>query len=211
MDCSLPGSSIHGIFQAKVLSGVPLPSLIQGIDLVDSKNSLCPALIWLHTLIIICKNRKRLWNVPWQQQYDCRGISVLGLMKTELFPVHCKGPMALINTPAVSLMTVTSGWLTGHEWSHCGICDFCFFFSNSSSTIGKTKSLWVSQHELTLFSFLFCLKKMECFTNLRVWIKHFSFTVQRMHQQGIREVDCVRTWEFPRKLATFWKSRRHAA
>ena len=27
MDYSLPGSSIHGIFQARVLSGVPLPSL----------------------------------------------------------------------------------------------------------------------------------------------------------------------------------------
>ena len=26
MDCSLPGSSTHGIFQARVLSGVPLPS-----------------------------------------------------------------------------------------------------------------------------------------------------------------------------------------
>ena len=26
MDCSLPGSSIHGIFQARVLDGVPLPS-----------------------------------------------------------------------------------------------------------------------------------------------------------------------------------------
>ena len=26
MDCSLPGSSIHGIFQAKYWSGVPLPS-----------------------------------------------------------------------------------------------------------------------------------------------------------------------------------------
>ena len=25
MDCSLPGSSIHGIFQAKVLEWVPLP------------------------------------------------------------------------------------------------------------------------------------------------------------------------------------------
>ena len=28
MDCSLPGSSFHGIFQAKYWSGVPLPSLI---------------------------------------------------------------------------------------------------------------------------------------------------------------------------------------
>ena len=27
MDCSLPGSSVHGIFQAKYWSGVPLPSL----------------------------------------------------------------------------------------------------------------------------------------------------------------------------------------
>ena len=26
MDCSLPGSSIHGIFQAEYWSGVPLPS-----------------------------------------------------------------------------------------------------------------------------------------------------------------------------------------
>ena len=26
MDCSLPGSSVHGIFQAKVLEWVPLPS-----------------------------------------------------------------------------------------------------------------------------------------------------------------------------------------
>ena len=26
MDCSLPGSSIHGIFQARVLEGLPLPS-----------------------------------------------------------------------------------------------------------------------------------------------------------------------------------------
>ena len=28
MDCSLPGSFVHGIFQAKVLEGVPLPSLV---------------------------------------------------------------------------------------------------------------------------------------------------------------------------------------
>ena len=26
MDCSLPGSSVHGIFQARILSGLPLPS-----------------------------------------------------------------------------------------------------------------------------------------------------------------------------------------
>ena len=32
MDRSLPGSSVHGIFQARVLGGVPLPSLIINID-----------------------------------------------------------------------------------------------------------------------------------------------------------------------------------
>ena len=31
MDCSLPGSSIHGIFRARVLEWVPLPSL-DGLD-----------------------------------------------------------------------------------------------------------------------------------------------------------------------------------
>ena len=30
MDCSLPGSSIHGIFQAKYWSGVPLPYDVKG-------------------------------------------------------------------------------------------------------------------------------------------------------------------------------------
>ena len=28
MDCCLSGSSVHGIFQARVLGGVPLPSLV---------------------------------------------------------------------------------------------------------------------------------------------------------------------------------------
>ena len=32
MDCSLPGSSIHGIFQAKYWSGVPLPSPMTNLD-----------------------------------------------------------------------------------------------------------------------------------------------------------------------------------
>lgn len=151
----------------------------------------CPALIWLHTLIKICKNRKRLWNVPWQQQCDCRGMSVQRLMKTELFPVHCKGLMDFINTPVVYLMTVASGWLTGYEWSHCGICDFFFFFSKSSSIIGKTKSLWVSQHELTLFneSNIFLLQFGECIKELGkliVW-GHESFQEKVSHGLKIQK------------------------
>ena len=33
MDCSLPGSSVHGIFQARVLEWVPLPSLMLSLTL----------------------------------------------------------------------------------------------------------------------------------------------------------------------------------
>jgi len=33
MDCSLPGSSIHGISQARVLEWVPLPSATYGLVL----------------------------------------------------------------------------------------------------------------------------------------------------------------------------------
>ena len=32
MDCSLPGSSVHGIFQARVLEWVPLPSPMTNLD-----------------------------------------------------------------------------------------------------------------------------------------------------------------------------------
>ena len=34
MDCNLPGSSVHGIFQARVLSGLPLPSLLEVVNLI---------------------------------------------------------------------------------------------------------------------------------------------------------------------------------
>ena len=37
MDCSLPGSSIHGIFQARVLSWVSLPSLLFGRGIINTK------------------------------------------------------------------------------------------------------------------------------------------------------------------------------
>ena len=33
MDCSLPGSSVHGIFQARVLEWVPWPSPRRGLHL----------------------------------------------------------------------------------------------------------------------------------------------------------------------------------
>ena len=38
MDCSLPGSSIHGIFQARVLEWVPLPSPLWVMSLQEWRN-----------------------------------------------------------------------------------------------------------------------------------------------------------------------------
>ena len=37
MDCSLPGSSVHEIFQARVLEWVPLPSPLNNINRVESE------------------------------------------------------------------------------------------------------------------------------------------------------------------------------
>ena len=36
MDCSPPGSSVHGIFQARVLEGVPWPSPIHILAIVNN-------------------------------------------------------------------------------------------------------------------------------------------------------------------------------
>ena len=38
MDCSLPGSSVHGILQARMLEWVTMPSSIQGLFLTQGSN-----------------------------------------------------------------------------------------------------------------------------------------------------------------------------
>ena len=54
MDCSLPGSSIHGIFQAKVLDGVPLPSPIMEYYLAIKRNTFESVLMrWMNLEPII--------------------------------------------------------------------------------------------------------------------------------------------------------------
>ena len=49
MDCSPPGSSIHGIFQAGILEQVAISFLLQGIVLTQGLNTnlTSPALHWL--------------------------------------------------------------------------------------------------------------------------------------------------------------------
>ena len=43
MDCSPPGSSVHGIFQARVLEWVPLPSPLKALGFCISKSQILPS------------------------------------------------------------------------------------------------------------------------------------------------------------------------
>ena len=52
MDCSLPGSSVHGIFQARVLEGVPLPSPKKGTNDTDNHNGV---ITHLETDVLQCE------------------------------------------------------------------------------------------------------------------------------------------------------------
>ena len=45
MDCSLPGSSIHGIFQAKYWSGVPLPLFTKSVIFLNHDQLLAASLV----------------------------------------------------------------------------------------------------------------------------------------------------------------------
>ena len=64
MDCSPPGSSVHGILQARVLEGVPLPSPSAYLGLLifllanlnSTCDSSCPA---FHMLYAACKLNKQ--------------------------------------------------------------------------------------------------------------------------------------------------------
>ena len=51
MDCSPPGSSVHGIFQARVLEWVPLPSP----SLVNRKRQIKTTMIYYFTSIRVAK------------------------------------------------------------------------------------------------------------------------------------------------------------
>ena len=47
MDCSLPGSSIHGIFQSRVRSGLPLPSPMTNLDsILKSRDNADKAMVF---------------------------------------------------------------------------------------------------------------------------------------------------------------------
>ena len=59
MDCGLPGSSVHGIFQAKVLEWLPLPRLSQSTSLSSlshTANSHWLSVLHMVVYILLCSS-----------------------------------------------------------------------------------------------------------------------------------------------------------
>ena len=77
MDCSLPGSSVHGIFQARVLEwGAPLPSLAL-LPGSPSNQRVDP---WLILTLYI--SRFMLAARPWEELQSSKGTSIIGRLSS---------------------------------------------------------------------------------------------------------------------------------
>ena len=104
MDCSLPGSSVHGIFQARVWSGLPLPS-----PFVIRKRQIKRITIQFSTV----QSRSYVWLfvTPWTAACQAsmsitNTWSWLKLMSIELVMpsnhlVLCHPPLLLVEDPRV--------------------------------------------------------------------------------------------------------------
>jgi len=64
MDCSLPGSSVHGILQARILEWVAVYPLLQGIFPTQGSNP-----PWSPTLRVDSVNRYVCRNVNFEDGY----------------------------------------------------------------------------------------------------------------------------------------------
>ena len=64
VDCSPPGSSVHGIFQARVLEWVPLPS--PRTRLAENKWFRNPSITWQCGKLLVENNYQKLnYSLPW--------------------------------------------------------------------------------------------------------------------------------------------------
>ena len=70
-DCSLPGSSVHGIFQARVLEGVPLPSPKKGTNDTDNHNGV---ITHLETDVLQCEVKWVLGSITENKDSGGDGI-----------------------------------------------------------------------------------------------------------------------------------------
>ena len=96
MDCSLPGSSVHGIFRARILEqvaiscGLPFPSpgelLDPGMEFTSLASPARAGRFFYHCTIFHCghynvPNRKTIWNLKIGKRDDLMSFSVaLNLM-----------------------------------------------------------------------------------------------------------------------------------
>ena len=81
MDHSLPGSSVHGIFQARVLEWVPLPSLRQATLILKLQTGTSLVVQWLR----ICLPRQGTWvRSLVQEDSTCCGATKPTLSKASV-------------------------------------------------------------------------------------------------------------------------------
>ena len=63
MDCSLPGSSVHGIFQARVLEWVAIAfSTTFSLGMQKKNTGQCLSLFTLYYCVCVCVHAKSLWS-----------------------------------------------------------------------------------------------------------------------------------------------------
>ena len=118
MDCSPPGSSVHGIFQARILSGLPFP-----------RGSSGPR-DWTHITCIPCIGRRVLYHyITWEAPRTIATDRNMGFV-----------PVGSENRPQLNLMA-KQGWMSGaesranQEWA---IRSHCYGWSSL-----KTQHFWV--------------------------------------------------------------------
>ena len=81
MDCSLPGSSIHGIFQARVLEWVAIS--FSCLKLASKKYLKRERECECDEILIICESKKRIYgDFLYYSYYRCINLKFVGRKKT---------------------------------------------------------------------------------------------------------------------------------
>ena len=94
MDCSLPGSSVHGTFQAKVLEWVAIAfsKCSLGIsNILEKISGLCLSIVFLYSFTMIAEEGfLSLLAILWNPAFKWIYLSSSSLLFTSLFTAVCK-------------------------------------------------------------------------------------------------------------------------
>ena len=126
MDCSPPGSSVHGIFQARILEWVAM-AFSRGILPTQGTNS---GLLHSRQILYQLSHQGSPWILQWVCYPFSRGIfltqeSNWGLLQCRwiLYPLSYQGsPSGLAGPEITSLMASLRPWELWGCWGYCSSC-----------------------------------------------------------------------------------------